>query len=134
LTDVAWRAGISTAGGGCYGNRIVTEPSLRGSDPFAALGDPNRRHILSLLADAPRSVGALAEALPISRPAVSRHLRLLKQSGLVDEEAIGTRRIYRIDAAGAEVVQRYLLDVWGEATSRFKLLAENTAQIRVPRR
>jgi DNA-binding transcriptional ArsR family regulator len=57
---------------------------------------------------------------------VSRHLRLLKESGLVDEEARGTQRIYRLDDAGVEVLQRYLLDVWGDAAARFKLLAENT--------
>jgi DNA-binding transcriptional ArsR family regulator len=96
-------------------------------DPFAALGDPNRRWILSLLAESPRSVGGLAEAMPISRPAVSRHLRLLKESGLVSEEASGTRRIYRLDDAGAEVVRRYLIEVWGDAAHRFKLVAENTS-------
>jgi DNA-binding transcriptional ArsR family regulator len=89
---------------------------------------------LSLLAESPRSVGALAEGLPISRPAVSRHLRLLKQSGLVAEAAIGTRRIYRLDDAGAEVVQRYLLQVWGEVATRFKLVAENTSPAPTRRR
>ena len=64
--------------------------------------------------------------LPISRPAVSRHLRLLKEAGLVDEESHGTRRIYRLHDEGLESVQRYLVDVWGEAAARFRLLAENT--------
>jgi DNA-binding transcriptional ArsR family regulator len=97
-------------------------------DPFAALGDPHRRRILELLGEEPRSVGALASALPISRPAVSRHLRLLKESGLVAEEIEGTRHIYRLHDTGAEVVQRYLVEVWGEAAARFKLLAENTTR------
>ena len=74
----------------------------------------------------PRSVGALAEEMPISRPAVSRHLRLLKEAGLVDEEAEGTRRIYRLHDEGLAAVERYLRDVWGEAAARFRLLAENT--------
>jgi DNA-binding transcriptional ArsR family regulator len=68
----------------------------------------------------------LADALPISRPAVSRHLRLLKETGLVVEEPQGTRRIYRLHAEGVEAVQRYLLQVWGEAAARFRLVAENT--------
>ncbi len=96
-------------------------------DPFAALGDPHRRRILELLGEGPRSVGTLADDLPISRPAVSRHLRLLKDAGLVTEAAEGTRRIYRLHDAGVEVVRRYLLDVWGDAAARFKLFAENTA-------
>src|SRR5215207_2392388 len=95
-------------------------------DPFDALGDPNRRAILELLGRGDRSVGALAEELPISRPAVSRHLRLLKEAGLVDEDARGTRRIYRLDDAGLGAVEQYLRTVWGEANARFRLLAENT--------
>ncbi len=106
-----------------YAWGVVTEA---GRDPFSALGDPTRRRILELLADESRSVGELAEELPISRPAVSRHLRLLKEAGLVDEAPVGTRRIYRLQESGAEVVQAYLLQVWGEAVGRFKLLAENT--------
>jgi DNA-binding transcriptional ArsR family regulator len=65
--------------------------------------------------------------VPISRPAVSRHLRLLKEAGLVEEEAIGTRRIYRLHGDGLEAVQQYLLRVWGEGAARFRVLAENTA-------
>lgn len=96
-------------------------------DPFGALGDPHRRRILSLIAAYPRSVGALADALPISRPAVSRHLRLLKDAGLVDEAPQGTRRIYRLREEGVEAVQAYLEEVWGDAAARFRLLAENRA-------
>ena len=95
-------------------------------DPFDALGDRQRREILRLLADADRSVTELAQALPISRPAVSRHLRVLKGAGLVTEEPRGTRRIYRLQADGVVAVQRYLEQVWGEAGTRFRLLAENT--------
>jgi DNA-binding transcriptional ArsR family regulator len=96
-------------------------------DPFGALGDPNRRAILELLRTGDRSVGELADELPISRPAVSRHLRLLKEAGLVADRAEGTRRLYRLDDQGIAAVRDYLEDVWGEATARFRLLAENTA-------
>ena len=106
-------------------------------DAFEALGDPNRRAIVELLAsggEGGRSVGELAEQLPISRPAVSRHLRLLKQAGLVVEEPRGTRRIYRLHDAGLEAVRAYLEQVWGEAASRFRLVAENAAARRSPDR
>lgn len=95
-------------------------------DPFEALGDPTRRQILGLLAERERSVAELAAELPISRPAVSRHLRLLKQSGLVAERPVGTRRIYRLQEQGLHTVQHYLEQVWGDAARRFALLAENT--------
>ncbi len=68
----------------------------------------------------------MADALPISRPAVSRHLRLLKEAGLVVEEPQGTRRIYRLDDQGLAEVEGFLTQVWGEAATRFRLLAENT--------
>jgi DNA-binding transcriptional ArsR family regulator len=96
-------------------------------DPFEALGDPNRRAIVEMLGSGDRSVRELADALPISRPAVSRHLRLLKEAGLVVEEAQGTRRIYRLHDQGVEAVETYLMQVWGDAVTRFRLLAENTA-------
>jgi DNA-binding transcriptional ArsR family regulator len=102
--------------------------SVAAGDPFEALGDPNRRAIVELLgAGSPegRSVGELALALPISRPAVSRHLRLLKAAGLVVEEPRGTRRLYRLHDEGIEAVQVYLEQVWGEAAARFRLLADN---------
>lgn len=104
----------------------MTDVTARTGDPFGALGDPNRRRILALLAEQPRSVGELAGQLPISRPAVSRHLRLLKDAGLVDEAPEGTRRIYRLHDAGLDAVRSYLVDVWGEAAARFRLLADNT--------
>ena len=97
-------------------------------DPFEALGDPNRRAIVEMLgASGGRSVQQLADLLPISRPAVSRHLRLLKQAGLVREEPVGTRRIYRLHDEGIEAVRTYLERVWGDAATRFSLLASNTA-------
>ena len=95
-------------------------------DPFDALGDPNRRAIIELLSHEARSVQELADALPISRPAVSRHLRLLKDAGLVIEAPVGTRRIYRLQDQGVEAVQAYLTEVWGEAIGRFRITAEST--------
>ena len=95
-------------------------------NPFEALGDPHRRAIVELLRDGDRSVRELADALPISRPAVSRHLRLLKDAGLVTDRPEGTRRLYRLHDEGIEAVRRYLEEVWGDATARFKLAAENT--------
>jgi DNA-binding transcriptional ArsR family regulator len=97
-------------------------------DPFEALGDANRRAIVELLSERGRSVRELADALPISRPAVSRHLRLLKDAGLVLEEPRGTRRIYRLHEQGVEAVRSYLAQVWGEAGARFRLFAENVSE------
>jgi DNA-binding transcriptional ArsR family regulator len=97
----------------------------RDAGVFEALGDARRREILVLLSDGDRAVHELASALPISRPAVSRHLRLLKEAGLVEEEANGTRRIYRLRGEGLDAVRRYVESVWGDATTRFRLLAEN---------
>ena len=102
-------------------------------DPFEALGDPNRRAIVELLVPGGRSVQEIADALPISRPAVSRHLRLLKEAGLVREEPVGTRRIYRLHDQGIEAVRTYLEQVWGDAAARFSLVASNTTQRRRPR-
>ena len=95
-------------------------------NPFEALGDPNRRTILELLGDGDRSVQELADALPISRPAVSRHLRLLKEANLVTDRAEGTRRLYRLHDEGPEAVRAYLEQVWGDAAARFRIAAENT--------
>ena len=99
---------------------------LPAGDPFNALGDPNRRAIVELLGAGERSVQEIADVLPISRPAVSRHLRLLKGAGLVVERSCGTRRIYQLDDQGVEAVQAYVERVWGEAAVRFRLVATNT--------
>jgi DNA-binding transcriptional ArsR family regulator len=97
-------------------------------DPFEALGDPNRRKILRLLSGGDKPVREIADAMTISRPAVSRHLRVLKDAGMVTEQARGTRRIYHLQERGMDAVQAYLEGVWGEAAVRFRLLAENTDQ------
>jgi DNA-binding transcriptional ArsR family regulator len=96
------------------------------ADPFEALGDANRREILRLLSEGDLTVGKLADSLPISRPAVSRHLRLLKTAGMVAERAEGTRRIYHLRSEGAEAVRAYLEAIWGSAVVRFRIIAENS--------
>lgn len=99
---------------------------LPSPDPFEALGDPTRRQILRLLSAGDKPVHEIASSLPISRPAVSRHLRVLKDAGLVSERAEGNRRIYHLQGGGVHAVQEYLEGVWGEAAARFRLMAENT--------
>jgi DNA-binding transcriptional ArsR family regulator len=95
-------------------------------DALDALGDANRRAIVEILGSGGRSVQEIADALPISRPAVSRHLRLLKDAGLVSDQADGTRHIYELRAEGVEAVRQYFAQVWGEAVTRFRIVAENT--------
>lgn len=90
-----------------------------------ALGDPTRRVIVGMLAEAPASVQSIADRLPISRPAVSRHLRLLKEAELVTDDAAGARRIYRLRPDGVAAVRRYFDELWGEAVARFRITAEN---------
>jgi DNA-binding transcriptional ArsR family regulator len=92
---------------------------------FDALADGHRREILLMLRSGDHAVNQIARELPISRPAVSRHLRLLKEAGLVEEETAGTRRLYRIRQEGVEAVRKYLEAVWGEAAARFRIVAEN---------
>jgi DNA-binding transcriptional ArsR family regulator len=95
---------------------------------FEALGDANRRQILRILSSGGKPVQEIADAMTISRPAVSRHLRLLKDAGMVAERAQGTRRIYYLQERGTDAVREYLERVWGEAAARFRLLAENTKE------
>ena len=95
-------------------------------DPFGALGDPQRRTILALLGERPRAVSELAGELPVSRPAVSWHLKLLKDAGLVEQRRVGVRRIYALRREGLGSVAAYLEQVWGDAGGRFRLMAENT--------
>lgn len=91
---------------------------------FAALADPTRRAIFERLADEPQSVGALAARLPVSRPAVSQHLKALKEAGLVADEARGTSRIYHIDPHGLGPIRRWLDEQWDKSLANFKRLAE----------
>jgi len=103
---------------------VVTEPLHRSA--LDALGDPNRRAIVEILSGGGRSVQQIADELPISRPAVSRHLRLLKEAGLVADEADGTRRIYALKDEGIDAVRNYFEQVWSQAAARFRIVAENT--------
>jgi DNA-binding transcriptional ArsR family regulator len=89
-------------------------------DAFDALGHANRRAILALLGTHDRSVQQLADALPISRPAVSRHLRVLKEAGLVTDRADGTRRLYGLQDHGVDPVRAYIEQVWGKARPHYK--------------
>jgi DNA-binding transcriptional ArsR family regulator len=91
---------------------------------FEALGDPTRREIVRLLAQSPRSVGDLADRLPVSRPAVSQHLRVLSDAELVAVRAEGTRRVYRLDATGAGQARDFLDRMWDTALDRFAELAQ----------
>jgi DNA-binding transcriptional ArsR family regulator len=95
---------------------------------FEALGDANRRQILRILSSGGKPVREIADAMTISRPAVSRHLRLLKDAGMVAERPQGARHVYYLQERGTEAVREYLERVWGEATARFRLLAENTKE------
>ena len=91
---------------------------------FSALADPTRRAVFERLADGPRSVGELAAELPVSRPAVSQHLKVLKAAGLVSDRAHGTRRLYRIDPAGVIAMRDYLDGFWDQALTAFKAAVE----------
>ena len=93
-------------------------------DVLDALGDPTRRAVLELLRGGERSVGALAGCLPVSRPAVSQHLRILKGAGLVRERRDGTRRLYRVDPEGLAVLRTYLESYWSDVLAAFKDAAE----------
>ncbi|UJW29791.1 metalloregulator ArsR/SmtB family transcription factor [Saccharothrix sp. AJ9571] len=93
-------------------------------EAWTALGDPSRRQILKRLAERPRSVTEIAEELPISRPAVSQHLRVLKEARLVRARPAGTRRIYEVDLQGLATLREELDEFWGKALENFKRLAE----------
>ncbi|WP_163991508.1 ArsR/SmtB family transcription factor [Pyxidicoccus caerfyrddinensis] len=94
------------------------------TDGFAALADDTRRDIFERLAKRPLSVGELAEKLPVSRPAVSQHLKILKAAGLVVDHAEGTRRVYRVDPRGVEAMRGYLDRFWDRALAAFKEAVE----------
>jgi DNA-binding transcriptional ArsR family regulator len=94
------------------------------STALAALADPTRREIFERLARRPAAVGELAAQLPVSRPAVSQHLRTLKEAGLVSDRALGTRRIYQIDPQGLGAMRAWLDRFWTEALDAFKAEVE----------
>jgi DNA-binding transcriptional ArsR family regulator len=91
---------------------------------FSALADPTRRAIFERLARRPRPVGELAEGLPVSRPAVSQHLRVLLDAGLVSHEKVGSRRLYRVDPDGVAGMRAYLDRFWSDALAAFERAAQ----------
>jgi DNA-binding transcriptional ArsR family regulator len=94
---------------------------------FAALADPTRRQVLERLSAGPRAVGDIAEGLPVSRPAVSQHLKVLKEAGLVNDRQEGARRIYAIDPKGLGAVRAWLDQFWDVALTAFKAEVERAA-------
>ena len=94
-------------------------------NPFEALGDPTRRAVFELLRKGPRAVGELAAELPVSRPAVSQHLRVLREAGLVTERRNGTRRLYRVEPDGVEALRAYFDGFWADALASFKAVADD---------
>ena len=109
---------------------MAYEPTARAS--FAALGDPTRRGIFERVAARPAPVGELARGLPVSRPAVSQHLRVLKEAGLVTETLEGTRRIYRIDPRGITAMRDWLDAQWASALAAFKDFADQDTEQEKP--
>ena len=91
---------------------------------FTALADPTRRQVLERLQAGPAPVGRIAEGLPVSRPAVSQHLKVLKEAGLVADRADGARRIYHVDPKGLGALRAWLDQFWGDALAAFKAEAE----------
>jgi DNA-binding transcriptional ArsR family regulator len=96
---------------------------------FAALADPTRRGVFEALRRGPQTVGRLAARMPVSRPAVSQHLKILKEAGLVADRAEGTRRVYQIDPKGLAAVRRWLDQFWGEALASFQAEVEREGLI-----
>jgi len=94
-----------------------------------ALGDPRRRLILERLMDGPLAVGVLAEQLPISRPAVSQHLRVAREAGLVQVTVVGTRHLYHLDRSGFAVLRDYLDRFWTTTLASFAAIAAEEAEV-----
>jgi DNA-binding transcriptional ArsR family regulator len=94
-----------------------------------ALGDATRRTVLERLAAGPSSVGRLAEGLPVSRPAVSQHLRVLREAGLVSDRRVGTRRVYEVNPAGIAAVGDYWNQFWSQALERYRVAAEAAGEV-----
>ncbi|MFG2004894.1 ArsR/SmtB family transcription factor [Spirillospora sp. NPDC048911] len=92
------------------------------------MGDPTRRAIVACLAERPRAVGQLAEVLPISRPAVSQHLKVLKDAGLVSDHAEGTRRVYRLDPAGLAALRDQLETFWNRALDGYQDVVDQSSE------
>jgi len=98
------------------------------TDSWTALGDPTRRTIFARIAERPRPVGELARGLPVSRPAVSQHLRVLKDAGLVMDRPAGNRRVYRVDPDGLAALRAQLDQFWTKALANYKQLVEESTE------
>jgi DNA-binding transcriptional ArsR family regulator len=98
------------------------------TDRWTALGDPTRREIFERLADRPHAVGELADAVPVSRPAVSQHLKVLKEAGLVFDRPNGNRRIYQLDPDGLDALRAQLDGFWTKALAAYKAAAERSIE------
>lgn len=94
------------------------------ADVLEALADPTRRSLFELVAERPRPVGELADELPVSRPAVSQHLKVLRLAGLVREQRVGTRHLYSLDATGLEALRTYFDSFWQQSLTAFKAAVE----------
>src|SRR3954466_2091468 len=102
------------------------------NEALSALGDPTRLAVFERLAAGPSAVGELAATLPVSRPAVSQHLKVLRDVGLVTDRAEGTRRIYEVDRAGLAVLRSYLDQLWAQSLEAFRVTVEEQEQRRGP--
>ena len=105
---------------------MTTNASFEAVALMEALADPSRRAIVDILCERPTSVTALADALPVSRPAVSQHLKVLKGVGLVSDRAVGTRRIYSVEPEALAAVRAYFDDFWQRSLMAFRLAAESS--------
>lgn len=101
-------------------------PDIAASAALDALGNNVRRQIVEMLSNGPRAAGEIAEQFPISRPAVSKHLRLLEQAGIISHETIGNRNLYQLEQVGFDHARQWLDHFWTDALNRFALVAENT--------
>jgi len=106
----------------------MTNASALAIEAFGALGEPTRRAIFERLAEGPAAVGELAATLPVTRPAVSQHLKVLKEAGLVSDTSEGTRRIYRLDPRGIGAMRDWLDAHWASALDAFAQYVDDQAQ------
>jgi DNA-binding transcriptional ArsR family regulator len=102
--------------------------TYQSEEGWGVLGDPTRRAIVLSLAERPQPVGELADGLPVSRPAVSQHLKVLKEAGLVAERSAGTRRIYRLNEAGVAALRDQLDTFWNRALAGYQEVAEQQTE------
>jgi DNA-binding transcriptional ArsR family regulator len=112
----------------------VRDAHPSGHAQLAALGDATRRAILERLRAGPQAVGEIAREFPMSRPAISQHLRILKRAHLVVDRPVGVRRLYEVNPAGIEALRRYFDQMWTDALTAFKHAAETSPRKRVHKR